>query len=115
MSRYAPWNRIKANETVYFKDSGSPVSVKAEVSKVIQVSDLNSKKVKEILYKFGKKDGLGIKDIPKFIQMFKNKKYCMLIFLKNPKEIKPFQIDKTGFGLMSAWISVEDVGKIKKL
>lgn len=114
MSKYAPWNRIKLGETVYFKDSGSPVTLKAEVSKVIQFSGLNSAKVKEILYKYGTKDGLGIKDISKFAKLFQNKKYCILVFLKNPKEIKPFNMDKSGFGLMSAWICVEDVERIKK-
>ena len=51
--------------------------------------------------------------IPKFFERFKNKKYCMLIFLKNPIEITPFEIDKTGFGIMSAWITVEDISRIK--
>jgi len=112
MSRVAPWNRIKSGETVYFKDSGSPITLKAEVSKVIQFSDLTSNKVKEILSNYGSK--IGIYDTNKFFKRFKSKKYCILVFLKNPKEVKPFNIDKTGFGLMSAWISVEDVDRIKK-
>ena len=111
--KYAPWNRIKSGEIVYFKDSGEPVTIKAEVDKVIQFSDLTPDKVKEILYQYGQADGLGIDKIPKFFEMFKDKKYCMLIFLKNPQEIEPFEIDKSGFGAMSAWISVEDVNRIK--
>ncbi len=112
MSRYAPWDRIKADETVYFKDSGSPVTVKAKVSKVLQFFDLNSKKVKEILYKYGL--DIGINNIPNNLKLLKNKKYCVLVFLKNPKKVKPFNINKTGFGLMSAWISVENVNRIRK-
>jgi hypothetical protein len=46
--------------------------------------------------------------------MFKDKKYCMLIFVKNPQKIVLFEIDKSGFGAMSAWISVENVDEIKK-
>jgi len=111
--KYAPWNRIKSGEIVYFKDSGAPVTIKTEVEKVIQFSDLTPEKVKEILYHYGQADGLGIDKIPKFFEMFKNKKYCMLIFLKNPQKIEPFEIDKSGFGTMSAWISVEDVNRIK--
>ena len=57
--------------------------------------------------------GLGIDQIPEFFDMFKNKKYCMLIFLKNPQKIEPFGIDKSGFGAMSAWISVDNVDRIK--
>jgi hypothetical protein len=40
----------------------------------------------------------------------------MLIFLKNPQKIESFEIDKRGFrgfGMMSAWITVEDIDKIK--
>jgi len=116
-NRYSPWNRIKKGEIVYFKDSGEPVTIKTEVDKVIQYENLTSIKVKEILNGYGTKDGLGIKDIPKFYKRFKNKKYCILVFLKNPKPIKPFNINKTGFGMMSAWLCVDNVNrlKIKKL
>jgi len=111
--KYAPWNRIESGDIVYFKDSGEPVTIKAEVDKVIQFSDLTPEKVKEILYKYGQADGLGIDKISEFFEMFKNKKYCILIFLKNPQKIEPFEIDKSGFGAMSAWISVDDVNRIK--
>lgn len=109
-----PWNSIKAEETVYFKDSGGPVRIKAEVSKVLQFTDLNPDKVKEILYKYGRDDGIELRKIPEFLKRFKDKKYCMLIFLKNPQEIEPFEINKTGFGIMSAWITVDSISKIKK-
>ena len=111
--KYAPWDRIKSGEIVYFKNSGAPVTIKTEVEKVIQFSDLTPEKVKEILYQYEQADGLGIDKIPEFFEMFKDKKYCMLIFLKNPQKIEPFDIDKYGFGAMSAWISVDNVNRIK--
>ncbi len=141
MARCAPWGRIKAGETVYFKNSGESVKIKAKVAKVLQFADLNPKKVKEILEKYGKDDGIsrGLgkhsfvrreshKTVPTrplvsysvasldsltAYQLFKNKKYCLLIFLKNPVKIKPFQIDKTGFGSMSAWITIKNISEIK--
>jgi len=112
-TKYPPWDKIKKGETVYFKDSGEPVTVKTKVDKVIQISELNPKRVKEILDKYAKPDGLGINEIPKFFEMFKHKKYCILIFLKNPEKIKPFDIDKSGFGYMSSWLTIEDINKIK--
>ncbi|MCX6814625.1 MAG: hypothetical protein NTY20_03185 [Candidatus Aenigmarchaeota archaeon] len=112
-ARYPPWGRIKAGETIYFKDSGEPVTIKAEVGKVMQFSGLNPRKVKEILGKYGKDDGIEIQRIPQFRDMFMDKKYCMLIFLKNPRKIEPFEIDKKGFGAMSAWICTEDINTIK--
>lgn len=112
--KYKPWDNIKEGEMVYFKDSGEPVKIKAEVSRVIQFADLTPRKVGEILDEYGKDDGIELEKIPEFFERFKNKKYCMLIFLKNPTEISPFDINKTGFGAMSAWISVDNIRKLKK-
>ena len=112
-TKYNPWDNIKSGEIIYFKDSGEQVSVKAKVKRVIQFSDLTPVKVKEILKKYGKADGIEDGDIEKFFQMFKNKKYCMLIFLKNPLRINPFQINKKGFGAMASWICVESINDIK--
>jgi ASC-1-like (ASCH) protein len=111
-NKYPPWNRIKAGDTVYFKDSGEPVTIVSKVEKVIQFSNLNREKVKKILDKYGKKDGIGIEDKEKYFDMFKDKKYCILVFLKNPKRIKPFKINKDGFGIMSAWITVNKISDI---
>jgi|SRR3989344_2397276 len=138
MARCAPWDRIKEGETVYFKDSGEPVKIKAKVGKVLQFADLNSAKVGEILEKYGEEDGLEViksqepsvdivfsstsseKTVPTRSldtlaawKLFKNKSYCILIFLKNPIRIKPFDIDKTGFGMMSAWITVKNIKQIR--
>ena len=110
--KYKPWNSIKEGEMVYFKDSGELVKIRAEVEKVIQFSGLTSHKVMEILEKYGSDDGLEQEKITEFFDRFKDKKYCILVFLKNPVEIKPFEIDKTGFGKMSAWITVDSVSKI---
>lgn len=115
VNKYQPWDKIKRGETVYFKDSGEPVTLKAIVEKVIQYSDLTPVKVKDILKQYGQADGITKEKIPEFFQRFKNKKYCLLIFLKQPQKIKPFEINKTGFGAMAAWITVESISKIKKV
>ncbi len=110
-----PWNNIKKEETVYFKDSGESIKIKAKVGKVIQFAGLTPQKVRDILNKYGEDDGLEKEKIPEFFKRFKNKKYCILIFLKNPVKIKPFNINKTGFGMMSAWITIDKISKIKKI
>jgi len=112
-NRYSPWNKIEKGDIVYFKNSGEPVTIEVEVSKVVQYSDLTPVRVKEILSKYGTKDGLGIDELDKYYQMFKKKRYCLLVFLKNPRKINPFEIDKTGYGNMAAWISVDNINKIK--
>lgn len=114
LSRYPPWDRIASGDIVYFKDSGDPVTLKAEVEKVLQFSELTPKRVNEILHEYGDGNGLGIAELPMYYNRFKDKRYCILVFLKNPRKIEPFEIDKTGFGMMSAWICVDDINKIKK-
>ena len=114
-NRYSPWDRIKKGDIVYFKDSGEPVTIKAEVSKVIQYSNLTPTKIKWILQKYGVKDGLGRDELGKYYQRFKDRKYCLLIFLKNSQRIKPFDINKTGYGNMAAWIVVDSINRIRKL
>ena len=112
-TKRVPWNKIKAGETIYFKDSSEAVSIKAKIEKIIQFSGLNPKKVKQILKKYSKADGIEIKNITKFFEIFKDKKYCILVFLKNPHKIKPFKINKKGFGNMAAWITIKSINKIK--
>lgn len=111
--RCRPWNRIKEGDVVYFKDTGSPVKIRAKVSKVLQFDNLTPGKVKRILKEYGKKDGIDKRNLSIFYDLFKDKRYCMLIFLKDPKRVKPFYVNKKGFGLMSAWITVKNINEIK--
>lgn len=113
--KHCPWDKIKKGDTVYFKDSGEQVALKAEVSRVLQFNNLTSEKIKNILKKYHKADGIINEDVQKYFEMFKNKKYCLLIFLESVKKVQPFQINKKGFGAMAAWISVDDINKIKKV
>lgn len=113
LNKSIPRGKIAAGETVYFKNSGEPVTVKAQVEKVLSFDNLIPQKVEELVWKYGGKDGIGSRDLNKFYKMFKDKRYCLLIFLKNPQKIIPFNINKKGFGSMAAWICVDRVEKIK--
>lgn len=109
--KQAPFRAVFLGDTVYFKEVGKPVTVHAVVDQVLFFEDLKDDKIKELLVFYGDKLGVGT-------DYFKNligKKYCTLMFLKGvKKEEKPFEIDKTGFGNMAAWITVDDINKIKK-
>lgn len=111
-TKRSPWGKIKTGDKVYFKDSGCPVSIRAEVEKVLHFSSLTQEKVREILFKYGKEDGIEKDKEEEFYRLFRDKKYCLLIFLKNPQKVKPFSVNKKGFGLMSAWIAVDKIEKI---
>ena len=112
--RYAPWGRIQPGEQVYFKNAGEPVTLSAEVAKVLYFSDLTPEKVLEILETYSKDDGIEEERIPEFFERFKQKRYCMLIYLKNVQRVVPFEIHKQGFGAMASWLCVDDMGRIKR-
>jgi hypothetical protein len=109
-----PWDNISGGDRVYFKDAGKPVSLVAEVEKVLQISDLSLERVTEILHEYGRLTGLGLEEIPRYIKEFGDKKYCLLIFLRNPQTIPPFDINKAGYGMGSAWLVVDDINKIRR-
>ncbi|OGM27711.1 hypothetical protein A3D00_00450 [Candidatus Woesebacteria bacterium RIFCSPHIGHO2_02_FULL_38_9] len=115
INKSVPWGNIKKGDIVYFKNSGEPVTVKAKVDKVLQFEKLNSQKISEILNKYYKEDGIEKEKVKYYFELFKDKKYCILIYLTNPQKIRSFDIDKKGFGSMSAWISVEDINLIKQV
>ena len=113
-SRRVPWDNIHQGDIVYFKDSGESVTAKATVDRVLQFEHLTDKVLKDIYNNYGEAIGIERHGFRKAIKDNRDKKYCILVFLKNVCSIAPFDIDKKGFGIMSAWISVEDISKIKR-
>ncbi len=115
MHRCEAWDKVAKGDTVFFKNSGEPVIVKAEVRKVLQFDKLTPARVKRILEQYGGKDGIGSESLSGIWKWARGKAYCVLIFLKNPKTVRPFRIDKTGYGSAAAWLSVNDIRTIKEL
>lgn len=115
LQKSAPWDEINENDLIYFKNAGEPVTLSAEVDSILQYEDLTPKKVRQILFEFGDKDGLDVGTLESYYDLFKDKRYCILIFLKNIKKVEPFDIEKKGFGMMSAWLIIDDIEKIKKM
>ncbi len=113
-ARKSPWDRIKAGETVYFKDSGAPVTAKAQVSRVLQFEGLTASKVSGIIDRFGKDIGIGPGDWDSFKKLLAGKKYCLLISFTHVEPVTPFEIDKKGYGLQSAWLVTEGIERLKK-
>lgn len=109
--RRTPYHHISKDDTIYFKDSGEPVTIKAEVAQVLFFADLDENKIKEIIQEYGERICLSPSYVPKLI----GKKYCILIFLKDVKSLLPFHINKKGYGIMSAWITLKDINSLKAL
>lgn len=114
-NKISPWNRIKPRDRVFFKNSGEPVSVQADVTKVMQYDNLDEASVRKIYKGFAKRLCLEL-DEDAFVKWVgeNNKHYCILIFLEGVKSVRPFEINKKGFGSACAWLCVEDIKKIIK-
>ncbi len=109
-TRRVPWDSIQKGDTVYFKNSGEPVTVSATVSDVRQFVIDDIQDAEKIVRKYGKKICLA----DNFNVWSPVPKYCMLVFLEGPILIKkPFQIDKKGFGVPAAWLSIKDIKMLK--
>ena len=72
--------------------------------------NLDKNKIKQIIGKYGKQLGVPLS----FADELYGKNFCTLIFLDKAQRIPDFNIDKSGFGLMSAWITVKDIDSIKE-
>ncbi len=111
-NRSAPYGKVTIGDTVYFKDSGGLVRAKATVYKVVQFNNLTPITDKKIISKYGNKGRIFLQELSD-LSWLKAKKYCVLIWLKDPYKVTPFKVDKTGFGVSSAWITVENIAKIR--
>lgn len=112
-NKVAPWGKIKVGDTVYFKNSGEKITAKAVVYKVKQFEKLYPDKIREILERYGNDGGISVQNIEDTIRWAKEKRYCTLVYLKNPMTVKPFNINKKGFGIGCAWIVVNSINKLK--
>lgn len=112
--KIAPYGKIKVGDKVFFKNSGESVTVLSEVEKVLQFEKPTSEKIKEIIKKYGGEGKICFSNEENAYNWAKEKKYCTLIFLKNSKRIKPFAIDKKGYGNACAWMCVGDIDRVKK-
>lgn len=111
-TRRTPWDRIHAGDTVYFKDSGNPVTARAEVVEVLQFELNGIEDANKIVQEYGDEICLVNRNPATWGKV---PRYCILIRLKNPRKIEPpFQINKKGFGSGGAWITVSDIGKVVK-
>lgn len=109
-NKITPWDNISIGDYIYFKNSSKPVTAKAVAYKVL-FFELNKNVGEEIFKKYGKQILI---DRKYYDENCKSKNYCILIFLKDVEEIKPFDIDKTGFGNAAAWITINNIDNIKK-
>ncbi len=108
-TRRAPWNGIHKGDRVFFKNAGEPIQVQAYVADVLQFSLNTIDDIKKVIRIYGGGIKLVQSDPAYWVSV---PKYCILIFLKNPRKIeRPFYINKKGFGSAAAWLTMPDISK----
>jgi ASC-1-like (ASCH) protein len=110
-TRRTPWNRVGVGDRLFFKNSGELVSVSADVAEVLQFEIQTIKDAQKIVTDYGAEICMTNSNAEDWAPL---PKYCILLRLTNPKRLsESFQIDKQGFGSSTAWITVENIQKIR--
>ncbi|MDP3734560.1 MAG: hypothetical protein Q8R37_04990 [Nanoarchaeota archaeon] len=108
--KITPYENISSGDTIYFKESGVPsITARAKAGKTLFFADLNHSKIESILIEFSAALGVDLS----YLEKIKQKNYGTLVYLLNVEKIKPFEINKKGYGTGCAWITVEDIKTIK--
>lgn len=113
MQKRLPWNRIKKGDQIFFKDAGKPVQVQAVISKITQIEVTDDFQADILIDQIWQKDIVFPKLIPELQKYISGKRYGIIVEFENAIEVPAFDIDKSGYGLQSAWLSVEDIGQIR--
>lgn len=109
--KIAPYNKIKESDKVYFKESGQKfVTTSGITKKVLFIDNLDESKIIEIYETYGEEICFS-KSRDELIEKHKDKKYCILIFLKDICKLKNPFIVKKSYG--TAWITVDNIDKLK--
>ena len=113
-NKITPWNKVKIGDTIYFKASGEKVGLKAKVTGVEQYEIQNNEHAHKVIGKYSLQD-LGTAEIAEIIDGYiSNKNYAIFVHFDDVEKVEPFSIDKTGFGMQAAWLTVPFLEKIKR-
>ena|SRR3989338_1522207 len=106
----APWKKVNIDDTVYFKYAGEAITAKATARSVEYIESIDENLLDTRLPLLAPLIGL---DISILRPLVKEKMCGILIGLDRAESVAPFTINKTGFGAMAAWITIESIEKIR--
>ena len=106
-----PHRRVNPDDVLYLieNDGTGQIRAKAQV-----VSVFNSEKVTKdgsISLVEEHQDKLNLTSAQS--QWWAGKRYLVLIVIRAAKKVKPFKIDRSGYGNMDDWLPVGNIGKVK--
>lgn len=104
-----PYQKIVKGDIIYLKETGKPVTAKAQVKDALFFEKLTEEKCRDIITSYGKEINMDLDAIP----TLRDKNYCTLVVLENVEKIQPFTINKQGYGVQAAWITVDAIEKLK--
>ena len=109
-TRRTPWDKAQAGDVIYFKNSGELVTARAVVSEVLQFQIDNRDELRRLVRKYGREICLVNPDVDTWVKL---PKYCVLLRLRAPRKLKtPFRINKRGYGISAAWITVDNISRL---
>lgn len=104
--RSTPFDRVSTGDTIYFKDFGGPINVRASVRRVEYYEDLTPDDV-EGLRRLHEKEIVADEE---FWAGVKDKRYATLIFLNTPEPFPPYWPTNVPFN-RSPWIVLDSPEK----
>jgi len=112
--RASPWDRIFAEDRVYFRNAGGPVEAAAVVERVVQVEVDSKAEIARLVRQYGGEPGICFPwSRAETVRRLSGKQYVILIFLKDTVAVMPFFVDKRGFGNACAWMAVGDIAQVR--
>lgn len=103
-NQIAPFNKICAGDKVYMKVAGKEVTAMYEVEKVLSFENLSIADIKSIYNLYGKDICAELE----YWELKKHSKYATLIYIREPRKIAPFKINKRDRSAFKSVNSVKD-------
>ena len=111
VSRRAPWGRVSAGDVIWFRDGGAPVTARATVKKVLQLEFSGLDEIEAAVRRYGD-DICLLNRVPK--TWVRQPRYAILMWLEEARPVKPFNVDKQGYGNANAWLTMPDFAKRRR-
>lgn len=105
-TRRAPWQKVAAGDTIFFKNSWGGLVASALVEKVQFYEVASLDEAQALVDRYGDAICLPVRDV----SQRKNKpRYVILMWLRDAQSIPSVMIDKTWYGVSTARLVCEDI------
>jgi len=110
--RKLPYGRVQPGDCLFFIQNKGDGMVRA--SAVVREVFNSEKLTQEGSAKLLKDNQAKLNLTPEQVKRWAGKRYLVLIEIKNVTSLKPFTIDRSGYGNMDDWLPVGEIGKVKE-